>query len=88
MRCPVKSPSYIATCVILLVHVSNISMTASPKPKHKQKINTSTGKPTNFFFADVETTIVSEVGTNAELPCLVYGIDVTNIVVSSVQRLG
>ena len=35
-----------------------------------------------FFFADVNTKIHAKVGTKAELPCLVYGIDLSNVVVS------
>ncbi len=43
----------------------------------------STGKPVKqFFFADVETKVHALAGSKAELPCLVYGIDLTNVVVS------
>uniref|UniRef100_A0A5K3ETC4 Ig-like domain-containing protein n=1 Tax=Mesocestoides corti TaxID=53468 RepID=A0A5K3ETC4_MESCO len=35
-----------------------------------------------LFFADVNTKVHAKVGSRAELPCLVYGIDLTNVVIS------
>uniref|UniRef100_A0A0X3Q0Y4 Immunoglobulin domain n=3 Tax=Schistocephalus solidus TaxID=70667 RepID=A0A0X3Q0Y4_SCHSO len=47
----------------------------------KQSANAE--KKTNtYFFADVETTIHTNVGEKAELPCLVYGIDLSSTVIS------
>ncbi|VDM30806.1 unnamed protein product [Hydatigera taeniaeformis] len=48
---------------------------------------TMTSGGRQFFFADVNTKINAKVGTRAELPCLVYGIDLTNVVVSAMLLL-
>ncbi|KAL5106201.1 hypothetical protein TcWFU_004881 [Taenia crassiceps] len=51
-----------------------------PPPPVTTTTMTSSGR--QFFFADVNTKINAKVGTKAELPCLVYGIDLTNVVIS------
>lgn len=42
----------------------------------------STTSKRHFFFADVNTKIHAKVGEKVELPCLVYGIDIKDVVVS------
>ncbi|VDK33182.1 unnamed protein product [Taenia asiatica] len=59
---------------------------------HQFRGSTRTSKPPTtttmtsggrqFFFADVNTKINAKVGAKPELPCLVYGIDLTNVVIS------
>uniref|UniRef100_A0A915F099 Ig-like domain-containing protein n=1 Tax=Echinococcus canadensis TaxID=519352 RepID=A0A915F099_9CEST len=55
---------------------------------HRFRGATQTIKPTTmsggrqFFFADVNTRVTAKVGAKAEFPCLVYGIDLTNVVIS------
>lgn len=53
----------------------------------KPPTTTMTSGGGQFFFADVNTKINAKVGTKAELPCLVYGIDLTNVVVSDTRSL-
>ncbi|VUZ43175.1 unnamed protein product [Hymenolepis diminuta] len=42
----------------------------------------STASKRHFFFADVNTKIHAKVGEKVELPCLVYGIDIKDVVIS------
>lgn len=48
----------------------------------RENSSTGTSKKGNFFFADVNTKIEAKVGEKVELPCLVYGLNINDVVVS------
>ncbi|BHF76093.1 hypothetical protein SprV_0501919100 [Sparganum proliferum] len=73
------------TLLSLMIYETAIS---TPKEKSMLEVMKSVQsgnveKRTNtYFFADVETTIHTNAGEKAELPCLVYGIDLSSTVIS------